>query len=144
MLKELGRKVVIVALVIGGIWAALKYGPDMRSSTEVAADARIDRLRTAAKSMSKGEFITDYAKAMGYAERCGLRFSKGDADMALRAAGVSDADADLKGVYRAQVEDGIRTVVVLTSTSERKTSGCALAKAAYGPEGTILPGLLWD
>lgn len=141
MLAELSRKLLVAGAVAIGLYVLVEYGPDLRTADEAVAEARVQRVVEAAKQMPKAEVLTEYAKASAYAEKCSFDFDDGLALVAMKAAGITGEQADLNGIYRSQVEDGLTTVAMLTSGSDIHFA-CDIAMAAYGADGTVLPGLV--
>ena len=139
MLSELSRKLLVVGLVGAGLYVIVVYGPDTRTSDEIAADERVDRLETALSLLTKPQVITEYAKAIAYAEECGYEFHDDAAKIAFRMAGLTIGETFVEGLYRDEVEDGLRTVALLTTGDDNRLV-CEMAWSGYGPNGVALPG----
>ena len=140
-------RVIIIGGAVVAVVIALLFAPgDFSTSEERQQSAAVDGIRSKLAEMSHGEVAEAIGSAVAYAQVCSLTSNDVSVGNAIKLKGVDPDDIDDGGRLRVDFLRGATKVAELAAADggegKNRDLTCKLGMAAFGAEGTILPGLI--
>lgn len=126
---------------------ALLYMPgDFMTSEQKRQVDAIDAIASSVRQMPESKIAEEIGAALAYAEACGLTANDVGITNALSSKGMNSKDLEDGGRFRENYVRGIQRVGELATLDggqeKNRDLTCRMGIAAYGEDGSIIPGLL--